>query len=136
MLQRVQEIKPGFTMAQLVALLQSVPVAQNKYYIFPVYHTADLTDPQMQIAPQGGSLPQWLNVEAPDGLGAAIGNEPPLQDDPNYNWENIVGGKSPNGKHWVDISGTVGWQPGTGVGGCLGNLLVARQSDCYFTGEP
>ena len=138
MLQRIQEIQPNYTLQQLIALLQGAhvdPKATN-YYIFPVYKTTDLTDPSIQVQPETGSLPGWLHREDPDGIDMSLGTEPPVNDDPNYCWENIVGGKSPTGKHFVTIWGAIKWQPGTGFGGCLGVLKLARESDCNFSGEP
>jgi hypothetical protein len=140
MLQRVREISPSFTLKNLIGLLSSVTYQPgvNNYFIFPRYSTPDLTDPQMSIQPANGSLPPWLNPqELIDGDNPKlVATEIKQIDDPNYDWENIVGGRSPNGKHHTEMTGSISWTPGTGGNGYLGVLQISRRTECFFTGEP
>lgn len=142
LLQRIRQIKPGFSLGQLQALLEKQSLngedSSSKYFIYPVYNTPDLTDPEMQIASNsGGGTPSWLNPDnPPDGSKGVAAVEEKQKDEPNYNWQNIVGGPSPNGKHWTEVSGTMKWKPGTGYSQCLGELEVARRTEAYFTGTP
>lgn len=140
MLQRIQEICPRYTMPRLLALLRKTNFSAEsggKYYIFPVYRSVDRTDPDMQIQPANGNLPPWLlTATAPDGTENTIGTEAKQIDEPNTDWETIMGGKYSNGKHWTEESGTLGWAPGSGFGQCLGEFRVARVTECYFTGQP
>jgi hypothetical protein len=140
MLQRVQEFKPNYTMNQLHALLQAAnmdpDLSSSRYFIFPVYKSGDLTDPTVEIQPSTGSLPGWINpLDFPDGTPKQISSENE-EDGPNTNWENIVGGKISSGQHNTVCTGAIIWNPGTGYSPCLGNLLLARQTDCYFSGQP
>ncbi|MGH9552384.1 MAG: hypothetical protein ACRD3W_23555, partial [Terriglobales bacterium] len=137
MLQRLQEIQPSFSMPQLMALLGRARLtpATPQYYIFPVYNTPDYTDPEITIQPSNGELPQWLQPQGADGQDKPLMKEKTNTDEPNYCWENIVGGKVNNGAHHTECSGIVSWQPGTGFGQCLGRMLLARMTQAYFSGE-
>jgi hypothetical protein len=151
MVQRVQEIDPDFSMAELQTLLESVQMQQGpqsflRYVIYPNYEGPDCTKPTMKIAPVGGgTLPGWLgvlNAESLtpgmlDGLAKpALLEQPPLRDEPNTCWANVIGGKSPSCQHHTEFSGTVNWTPGTGYGQCLGELKLARITSIYFTSDP
>lgn len=138
MLQRIQEIKPKYSMDQLRELLekQSFNPNTNKYFIYPVYKTPDRTDPDIQMTGNNGTLPPWLNGQNPaDGLDGAVAEEEKQKNEPNYNWQTIMGG-NPYGKHWTEVSGKILWKPGTGYGQCLGELRIARLTEAYFTGSP
>ena len=135
-LQRLQEICPNFTMNQLVGLLTNQPFDPNNqtYYLYPVYNTPDLVDPQIKCSTPA-NLPGWLNPNAPtDGTPLSVMQEGVQTDIPNYDWENITGGSSPQGPHWTKVSGNIFWSPGTGYNSCLGTLYVTRLTQCYFNG--
>lgn len=136
LVQRVNEFKPGFTLAQLQTLMQSQPLDPKlgKYFIFPVYSTADSTNPQVKVASETGQLPPWLRQGPGEGLEKPIITEATTKDKPNYCWDIITEGKITSGKHWTEVSGQIYWQPGTGAGQCLGNLRIARETDIFFTG--
>lgn len=140
LLQRVQEFKPNYTMAQLTQLLQSQSLMPNinlnKFYIYPTYTTPDLSDPTVRIISSSAELPPWLQPNAPDGLEKSVSQEPPQRDQPNFCWDQIVGGVAPTGQHWTEVSGNIYWQPGTGYGQCLGELRMARLTEIFFTGMP
>ncbi len=151
MVQRVQEIDPNFSLAELQTLLESAQMQQGaqsflRYVIYPNYKGPDCTNPTMKIAPvSGGTLPGWLSVLNSerltpgmlDGLPAPVLSEQPaLQDQPNTCWANVIGGKSPSCQHHTEFSGTVSWTPGTGSGQCLGELNLARITSVYFTSQP
>jgi hypothetical protein len=136
-LQRIQEFQPHYTINQLEQLMLhcNLDPAAPAYYIFPTYKSGDLTDPSVQMQPSTGALPPWLNQIAPDGTEMQVMPEGSEQDEPNVNWENIVGGKKPTGEHRTICSGGVFWTPGTGFSQCLGVLRMARETDCYFSGQ-
>lgn len=136
LLQRVQEFKPGFSLTQLKQLMEQQPLAKNttKFYLYPVYQTPDSSDPEVRLTPSTGKLPSWLAQAVADGLGKVIATEPQQIDEPNYCWDQISGGNSPTGKHWTEVSGQIIWQPGTGYSRCLGELVIARMTECHFTG--
>lgn len=139
MLQRLQEIKPNYKMAQLVALLsrtEFTPESRGRYFIFPVYRTVDRTDPTIVIQPANGTLPAWIIVSEPDGSPTNVGFEPKQVDKPNTNYQTIVGGNSLVGRYWTEESGTLSWKPGSGFDQCLGEFRVSRLVDCYFIEPP
>ncbi len=140
LVQRVKEIDHNFTNKRLTDLMsgQMLMPGANRYIIYPQYTTPDATNPIMKIAPEpGGALPGWLQAaNPPEGQSAVIITEQPSIDDPNTCWDNIIGGKSPTGQHWTEFYGNISWQPGTGMGQCLGDLKLSRTTKCVFTGVP
>lgn len=139
LVQRIQEFCPTYNMSQLQGLLAATPIdaspAVTTYYIFPVYHTGDNTDPTVQSANNEGSLPGWLQQNGPDGTGAVVTKEGPQEDSPNYDWENIVGGIRNSGQHGTVCTGVGTWTPGTGYDQNLGNLNFSRLTICNFSGQ-
>ncbi|OPZ88914.1 MAG: hypothetical protein BWY75_01387 [bacterium ADurb.Bin425] len=149
LLQRIKEIDPDFNQERLNKLLQSAafnkeeaPSASGeaqprKYFIYPVYSSADNTDPTIKIGSDKQNLPSWLNPDnPPEGLDKTVIQENKQKDKPNYCWGYVVGGKSSSVKHWTEVYGDVLWQPGTGFGQHLGELRFARVTDIYFADEP
>jgi hypothetical protein len=141
LVQRVKEIDPTFTPQRLQQLMTSANLmpGASKYYIFPQYSSPDFTNPTIKIASvPGPQMPAWLlTAVAAEGSTAVIATEvPPSIDEPNTCYDNIVGGKSPTGKHWTEFYGSISWQPGTGMSQCLGDLKMSRTTRCIFTGVP
>lgn len=140
LVQRVKEIDHTFSAKKLTALMskQMLTPGASRYIIYPHYTTPDATNPTMRIAAVPGSpLPEWLQAaNSPEGLSGVIITEEASIDDPNICWDNIIGGKSPTGRHWTEFYGNISWQPGTGMGQCLGNLKLSRTTKCVFTGVP
>ncbi len=138
MLQRIQEIKHDFTMAELMSMLQKQPVA-GMYIIYPTYSSNDNTDPNIQIlaiADPTAPLPvPWMNTAIQmDGMDKLIVTEAEQKDEPNYCWPQILGG-NPDCEHFTKVSGKAFWKPGTGYGPCLGVLTVARLTVSNFIAE-
>lgn len=130
--QRAQEIDPSFSAERIVALLhrQATSNRTNLYYIFPRYETLDQTDPYLDIQPWGGDLPGWLDSAAePEG-----GEKEVVKEDPIVDRFNAVVTIQPSGQcpKKVEISGSCIWQPGTGMGQCLGTLYVHRLTKVLF----
>lgn len=149
LLQRIKEIDPDFNQEKLYKLLQSAafnkeeaPASSGtaqprKYFIYPVYSSADNTDPTIKIGSDKQNLPSWLNPDnPPEGLDKTVIQETKQKDKPNYCWGYVVGGKSSSVKHYTEVYGDVLWQPGTGFGQHLGELRFARVTDIYFVDEP
>lgn len=133
LLQRAKEIQPGFTNEKLQALFNKQEPDPQKltYYIFPRYNTEDLTDPTLDIAPDGNGLPDWLasaaSAEAED---RDIVKEQVLTD--NENATVLITGNPPDCPKWMEISGVMKWRPGTGMGQCLGTLYVDRLTTVLY----
>ncbi|MBS1991714.1 MAG: hypothetical protein JSS83_14435, partial [Cyanobacteria bacterium SZAS LIN-3] len=139
-LQRVQEIDPNYSMTQLQGLMTKTNFdpTVSSYFIFPVYHSPDCSDPSIQIAPANGALPAWLSINGPplDGLQMSIGDETMTKDAPNTCTDYITGGPFSSDKHYTQVSGRFLWTPGSGYGQCLGVMQMARLTEIYFTGQP
>lgn len=127
LLQRAQEIEPGFSMGRLQSLLQKQKPdpAVTTYYIFPRYTTADLTDPVLEMAPAGKLLPEWLRVAAAGEGGSKEVVKESVLEDHEHATVYIMGG-NPDCPKWMEITGSMMWRPGTGMQQCLGTLYVNR----------
>lgn len=143
LLQKIQEIKGDFTQANLQQLLQQQTLLPdvNSYVIFPNYTSPDNTNPNMQIAAVSTNttknLPRWLSPAATnEGQPKTLLSQQPTQDQPNYDWEMVVGPGFHAGDHWTIVEGELDWQPGTGANQTLGQLSIVHNTRCYFTAIP
>jgi len=133
LLQRCMEIDPGFSTDRVLDLLrrQSTSKTTLSYYIYPIYETPDLTDPFLDIQPQNGDLPHWLDKGAePEAVEKEVVQEPPVVDrtDPVV----LIRPKGDQCPKRREISGQCTWQPGTGMSQCLGTLYVNRLTKVIF----
>jgi hypothetical protein len=137
MTQRLQEISPNVTQAQLEALLAKQPIVPTatRYLIYPTFANADQTGAALNIAPvpnPNGSFPAWLSaVYVPDGTTKALATEGPQRDAPNFDWQTVVGGGNAGG-HYADLIANLDWEPDSGYNQCLGQLTIAHTTECYF----
>lgn len=138
LLQRIKEFCPGYTKAQLVALLSGMPYnnGDTTWYIYPVYTQPDLSDPKVAITVATGQLPGWLVPQAPDGAQVSLMIEPPQNNQPNYCWSDIRKGPYKTDQHSTVEGGTITWQPGTGFNQNLGTIGFQRNTTITFTGLP
>jgi len=138
MLQRIREIKADFTMSDLVALFAREVVVPHaaKYYIYPVYHTKDLTDPEIVMTADLDDLPKWMDADSrPDGDHKVVSDGEVLVDEPNYCWgDRVLGGMGGGSEidHWTEVSGKVWWKPGTGYNQCLGEMRYEHLTEVFF----
>lgn len=137
-LQRLQEVQPSLTMNSLVGVMMNTPFQPGvpAYVLYPVYHTPDLTDPKIVGSSINNIQAPWLQLNPSDGTAQPVMQEGTEQDQPNRNWENIIGGKYPSGQHNTTCSGTISWSPSTGYQQNLGAITVSRLTQCYFTDYP
>jgi len=143
MVQRMQEVSPSFTKNQLITLLlsQQLVPGVTRYLIYPVYTTADNTNPEIMIQPITGKLPKWLVATyTPDGSELVIPAVPPAGAGPppptkppgsNTNWQVLIGAKKPDGHHTTLIEQNL-WEPDSGLNQCLGQVRVSHTTNLYF----
>ncbi|HEY9716001.1 MAG TPA: hypothetical protein V6C69_00925 [Trichormus sp.] len=140
LLQRINEFKPGFTLAQLQALLTKTPIPTapakgappiQTWYIFPEYQTPDLSDPQVQIST---GAPVWATLQPAEGEDKLLCQDQ-AHNAPNRAWSYIIGPYSTD-INFIDSTGQLFWQPGTGFQQCLGSLRIVRATAITFTGAP
>jgi Flp pilus assembly protein TadG len=143
MTQRLKEVSPNFTKAQLINLLTSQQLVPGvtRYLIYPVYSTPDNTNPTFEIAPITGKLPKWLvSTYTPDGSEVVQPAVPPTGSGPpppppanraNTNWQVLIGAQKPNGHHTTMIEQNL-WEPDSGLNQCLGQVRVSHTTNCYF----
>ncbi len=142
LVQRVREIDPNFNLQKMQNLMQSAKIpasdqSSTQLVIYPKYNGPDCTDPTMQIGITGVTpMPSWIPITPMfDGLQMNVLSEPPMRDEPNTCWDNVIGGTSPSCSHHTEFSGNIIWVPGTGMLGCLGELRLARVTSIYFTSD-
>jgi hypothetical protein len=143
LLQRMQEVDSNFTQNDLQQLLQQQQIdpTTNTYVIYPNYKNPDNTAPTIKVGPliagKKKTLPTWLSTAAiNEGQAKIIIDKPPVQDDPNYNWEQVFGPNFEQSQHWTEVGGHIDWTPGTGASQTLGRLTAVHTTKCYFTAVP
>jgi len=134
LLQRVQEILPGYKSTDLMNLLQSTPISTNNNdQDFIIYPSSTLSNATLLISPSAAA-PAWTLTQ-PDGQDEQLETEEVDGFDcPNQGWTEL-------GCYgdWVyptfsTLSGDRRWTPGTGYGGCLGTMTVHRTTTAYLFG--
>ncbi len=140
LLQRVREIKPGFSEGNLTALLNAQPLLPgvDEYLIYPVYTTADNTDPTIMCQPAkiAAASCSWLSSGAtPDGSEKKIADEAAAAfTAPNQCWETVAGTGCKPGPFWTTMQGWLYWTAGSGYDQCLGQLRIKRKTSIYLNG--
>ncbi|MCA9815821.1 MAG: hypothetical protein KC652_11955 [Cyanobacteria bacterium HKST-UBA01] len=135
MTQRLKQVDSKFTKQNLKKLLDKVSLTSGAeaYYIFPVYKSADNTDPSLTVAPDIGKLPGWLKKlhDADlDGGYTPVVNEKALLGEPNTCWGFAEVPPDPTGG--TKFTGKIDWAPGTGFNQCLGVVKMARETKINF----
>ncbi len=140
MTQRLKQVDPKFTNQLLKKLLDKVSLTAgaSDYYIYPVYKSADHTDPYLTVAPSTGKLPGWLNKDLPlDGDPGLVLKEKTLYGEPNTCWP--VSESNPPPEAGTKFTGRIDWAPCTGFNQCLGVVKMARETKINFVppgGDP
>ncbi len=133
--QRVQEIHPGYTKGALMGLLEGTiisPEAEDQE--FAIYNsTWDVNDPSCVLMCTPLSVaPPWVNGD-PDGESGVLETE----DMPGPSWG--LTDLTCYGE-WIyplmtEITANRTWTPGSGYGGCLGALEIARTTTVTYFGD-
>ncbi|MBI1272016.1 hypothetical protein GC174_16435 [bacterium] len=133
MTQRLKQVDPKFTKQLLKKLLAKVSLTTGvtEYFIYPVYKSADHTDPYLTVAPNTGNLPGWLNKDLPlDGDPGLVLEEKALYGEPNHCWAVPESNPAPTGG--TKFTGRIDWAPCTGFNQCLGLVKMARETKINF----
>jgi len=144
LLQRIQCMDPKFTKAKLVKLFEQQQYDPKvlRYYIFAADHSADHTDPNIQMVPENGSLPPWIDPKQWDpqtldpNLDGISGT--PLVTEPTTTDQFAQADQSPGGtpQPYATNTGVMMWKPGTGFNKAVGDLYVQRLTQLYFSSKP
>ncbi len=143
LLQRIQCMDPKFTKARLIKLFdqQQYDPKVQRYYIFAADQSADHTDPNIQMVPDNGSLPPWIDPKKWEGTsdpnldgirGDALVTEPTTTDQYAHADQSPGGTPQP----YATNTGVMHWQPGTGFNKAVGDLYVVRLTQLYFSSKP
>lgn len=140
LLQRINEMKPGFTAAQLDQLIdQPLQLGASKYEYIIYVSASDVVvmEPVNQIslswlAPLLVSQPetpanQAQQVASEDYSGTPTQSGTPVKGKP-------VGPGKIDFPDWLHKTGKFKWRPGTGYNGCLGELSVERTTEAHVNG--
>ncbi len=150
LLQRIREMRPGYTDEQFKKLLRKIPMPDTaaKYHAF--IYCNDGCNATGELPPLSYGLiyenddgnetivnmPKWIPIvgaeELAEGLEIKIAEE---YDDKQLNkaFSTIIG-PYPTDIHGASETGVVKWKPGTGFQNNLGVLSIHRQTMLRFTG--
>jgi len=137
LVQRINEIHPGFQDSDLTTLLTKPFVPLGDSLQFVIYN-----DPNngVQCVPleAAQAIPWLANVvnDDPDGSAAPTYSESFVPYEPNIveDWS-LEGTFCTEGPlYYLSESGTFTWTPGTGYNGNLGSLEIQRETDVYLAG--
>lgn len=131
LLQRVREIKHDYSQADLTAALNECPfIGTQEYVIFP------LADGTLKAAPKGAAngFAPWINANNDaDGSEKSLSGES-IWEVPNTVQVVLVGPGPKPAPSFTHETGDIHWRPGTGFGGCLGQLRIERTTEVYANG--
>lgn len=151
LLQRVREMRPGFTDNQLKKLLQKIQIPSDAARLHAFIYCNDgcnaagtLPDLQYGMAWEDDSgdehslnMPSFIPMTGAEamaeGSSKEVGTE---QDNPNEHntaFSTILG-PYPTDIHSANEWGVVSWQPGTGFRNNLGVMTINRTTNLTFTG--
>jgi hypothetical protein len=132
LLQRLRELKPNLSDAQLIKPLQQAQVDRDTTdkQVFYVY----LKDDNLKVSRAfSGDIPPSIKTTAQaDGRSTYYTQNWSLFR-PNYSIVAITGLKC-RWAWWTQTEGSVRWQPGTGYNGCLGEIAVSRAVTTWMWG--
>ncbi len=130
--QRVQEMHPGYSQSAFIAKLVATPISTDASdQEFVIYNSSfDPTSSDIIIAPSSAA-PSWVSGDA-DGSQQTLETEGPLSPNQGYTDLTCYG-------EWIypsysSFEGDRMWTPGTGYGGCLGELDIHRTTTVYYFG--
>ncbi|CAN5950789.1 unnamed protein product [Sphagnum jensenii] len=132
-LQRCQEIIPGYTAGQLTALLTSTTLTSTgaddqDYIIYPSDNSSSAT----LLCASSSSAPSWTNTD-PDGADQILESEGP--ETPNQGLETFTCDGFPVILPLISTeSCDRHWTAGTGYNGCLGKLTIKRTTTAVMYG--
>lgn len=151
LLQRVREMRPGYTDAQFKKLLQNIPMPENaakwRVYIFCNDSCTESTGklPELQHAMAwtsdngeifGENIPSFIPDDPEsmaEGNSRDIATEQAQANQFNRPFSTIIG-PYPTDIHTANEYGVVSWQPGTGQSLNLGVLTIKRTTNLFFSG--
>jgi hypothetical protein len=137
LVQRINEIHPGFTDANLTSLLSTGYIPTGDSLNFVIYND-DSNTVQVTTLDNASSIP-WLAAvvnQDPDGSAAPTYSESFIPYEPNIveDWS-LEGTFCTEGPlYYLTESGTMTWTPGSGFNGNLGSLEIQRETDVYLAG--
>ncbi|MBY0358199.1 MAG: hypothetical protein K2W82_09380 [Candidatus Obscuribacterales bacterium] len=132
LLQRIREIKHDFSQADLDSLLSTQPFipGAQEYILFPDSEGNIKAAPAQMAAAQA----PWIDLgNHADGTNKALSGES-IWWAPNFVVVVLVGPGPKPAPSFTHETGDIRWKPGTGLGGCLGELNIERATDIYANG--
>lgn len=152
LLQRIREMRPGYTEVQFKKLLQSIrmPEDASRYRVF-IYcndncNVATEKLPELQYGmtwqddngePFDDNVPSFIPQDSAESLAEGNSKEIATEQTGNNQFNqafSTIIGPYPTDVHFAYEYGSVNWQPGTGFNGNLGVLSIKRITNLYFSG--
>lgn len=151
LLQRVREMRPGYTDGQFRKLLQKIPMPEDAAKLHAFIYCNDgcnaagnLPELQYSMTWEDDSgeehvlnMPSFIPMSGAETM-AEGGSKDIASEQDNANQHNTafstILGPYPTDVHSASEWGVVSWQPGTGFNGNLGVLTITRTTNLVFTG--
>ncbi len=151
LLQRIREMRPGFTDVQFKKLLQSIPMPENaakwRVYIYCNDNCTQSTGklPDLQVGMSwtdddgeifGQNIPDFIPDDAEslaEGTSKDVASEQAQANQFNVPFSTIIG-PYPTDVHTANEYGVVSWKPGTGHTLNLGVMTINRTTNLFFSG--
>ncbi len=151
LLQRVREMRPGYTDSQFKKLLQKIPMPADAAQLHAFIYCNDgckaseqlpeLSYAMSYVDDSGDlhteNLPSFIPAEGAENMAEGeqkdVGTENSNVDEYNTAFSTILG-PYPTDIHSASEYGTVSWKPGTGFINNLGVMTIARTTNLNFTG--
>ncbi|PWU01568.1 MAG: hypothetical protein C5B53_02740 [Candidatus Melainabacteria bacterium] len=132
LLQRVQEIHPGYKASDLTGLLVATPIdpSATSDQQFVIYAASNESSAPILCTP-ASAAPSWTSSQ-PDGTYEILETEGPLG--PNFGLTELDCYGAWEYPTYTDFYGERGWTPGTGYDGCLGTMQIHRTTTAYLFG--
>ena len=151
LLQRIREMRPGYTDTQFKKLLQKIPMPENaaKFYTY-IYCNDNCKEaanqlPELQYgiyweddngAVFSEGVPTFIPENAEnlaEGTSKDVATEQAQANQFNVPFSTIIG-PYPTDIHSANEYGVVSWQPGTGFNMNLGVMTIKRTTNLFFSG--
>jgi hypothetical protein len=131
LLQRAQEIIPGYKSSDLIALLVATPIStaanDQTFIIYPSSTDSSAT----LLISTDSAAPSWTTTQ-PDGTDFVLETEGPLG--PNQGLTDLVCYGDWEYPSVSTFNGERHWQAGSGYQGCLGTMTIHRTTTAYLIG--
>jgi hypothetical protein len=133
--QRLQQIHPGYSKSKFITKLNEMilsPDATDQEFII-CNATFDVKNSDILVVP-ADAAPPWCTGQPNGSQSELVQDREYMMECPNFGWTNLACYGDFEYPSFTEVTGTRSWTPGTGYGGCLGELEIQRTTIAWFWG--